>query len=354
MVKTMKNDPKIKNLAHELGLTARGNAFEKIRSFALQKASDLIEGFPCKCLDSIRELVAQRLSVHIETIEQDNDISTIAKGCSGYNPRLKAILEEEFVRGNTEAVLLQNKNHQPGDLLYLAVVDARGNKAYRAYFSIWHELSHLLVAPPQLEMDFRRSPTLVEIKKDPIESLVDSIAGFMAFYEPIFYPVLQRAIENEGEFNFAAIEAARNEAAPSASFLSTVLASLAMSKEKVTFISADWRYKKSEERRLSSKQLPLILDDPVDLPVRKLRVDMIVIAPDRNNPNLGIHKNMRIPEDSVIYRVANENLVGINNLGLENLSWWENSADGHLPARAIRVIATQCGPHTYALIFPIH
>ena len=142
--------------------------------------------------------------------------------------------------------------------------------------------------------------------------------------------------------------------APTPSFLSTILASIRLSKEQVAFISADWRYKKSEERKLSSRQLPLIVENPVDLPVRKLRVEMIVGAPEPNKPNLGIHKNMRIPVNSIIYRVATENLDGIDNVALEDLSWWETSVEGHLPARPIRVIATQCGPHTYALIFPTH
>lgn len=348
----LNNDPKIKKLAQQLSVQTNGNAFDSIKEFALKKTVQLLSGFPVDSLDTIRQVLMSRLSVSIETIHDTQDISTIAENFPSFHPRIKSLLRDEFVNKKTEGILLRNRDRQPGDMQYLAVIDARGQKSSRAYFSIWHEIAHLLVAPPQLELDFRRSPSKAEVKKDPIEALVDNIAGVLAFYEPIFLPALEIAIQAEGELNFTAIEKARDTVAPSASLFSAVLASIRLTKSSATFVCLDWKYKKAEERALHSPQLSLLPASISPKPERKLRIDTIIPAESTSGKKLKIYKNMRVPDRSVLYKAETEGLGDETLVAIENQSWWETSTEGPLPSLKIRVIASNFGQRTYGLILP--
>jgi hypothetical protein len=103
--------------------------------------------------------------------------------------------------------LIDNPKPGKGGRDYLAIIDARGPRKARAYFTAWHELAHLLLYPPrQLVLEgCRRTPTDDAKQKDPVESAVDQIAGLLAFWEPLFMPAL---LANK-ELTFEAIGARR-------------------------------------------------------------------------------------------------------------------------------------------------
>ncbi len=84
------------------------------------------------------------------------------------------------------------EREKKGGRRYLTIIDARGSRAARAYFTAWHEVAHLLLCPPkQMILEgFRRTPTDPLKRKDPLESAVDHIAGLLAFWEPLFKPAL--------------------------------------------------------------------------------------------------------------------------------------------------------------------
>ena len=159
------------------------------------------------------------------------------------------------MRGSTDGFLLRHPHALPGDRRFVAFIDARGTKERRAYFTGWHELVHLLVYPPQLTFPGFRRTVSGDVEKDPVEALVDMIAGELAFYKPLFQPVLQRAIALEGRLSFPAVDRARDEATPEASFYATAIACVRITDEPICLVCVDEDWKQSEKRRLASPQL---------------------------------------------------------------------------------------------------
>jgi hypothetical protein len=77
-----------------------------------------------------------------------------------------ACLRLEFLSLDTEGLTIEHEDPQPGAMRYLAVVGARGGRRARAHFTLWHEITHVLIMPEQLVFKaFRRSPTLEQIQK---------------------------------------------------------------------------------------------------------------------------------------------------------------------------------------------
>ena len=90
---------------------------------------------------------------------------------------------------------------------FVSVIDSRGSKAFRAYFTKWHELAHLLTLTDQLRLSFRRTHVARNFNS-PEEALMEVIAGHFGFYGPIVKPHIS------GTISFDAIEALRQEAVP--------------------------------------------------------------------------------------------------------------------------------------------
>jgi hypothetical protein len=113
--------------------------------------------------------------------------------------RLSPLLRAEFIKGDTEGLLIDNPKPGKGGRDYLVIVDARGPRKARAYFTAWHELAHLLLYPRKQAVfeGFRRAPTPEAKLKDPVESAVDHIAGLLAFWEPLFKPALLKAASGD-------------------------------------------------------------------------------------------------------------------------------------------------------------
>ena len=67
-------------------------------------------------------------------------------------------------------------------------------QALRRFFTLWHEIAHLLTLTHKLEPPFHRSADV----PCPLERLMDIIAGEIAFYDPIFVPQLVAEIQRSG------------------------------------------------------------------------------------------------------------------------------------------------------------
>ncbi|MDW7711205.1 MAG: hypothetical protein SCH98_12095 [Deferrisomatales bacterium] len=344
-------DPRVLALARQLGLRTRGDPVAALKQFALDKVRSFIEGsgFGVESLETLRHLVADRLSVSIEFLRTDADVARVAEEFGDYYRSLDALLDDEFLKKKTEGLLLRHPNPHPGEHRYLAIVDARDEQTPRAYFTAWHELAHLLVDPPQQSFKFRATPSRDEIRKDPVESVVDAIAGILAFYGPIFDPVLQQTIEAHGGLNFRAIESARSQVAPDASLLSAAFAATSRWPEPVGLLVVQLEYKKAERRQLRSSQREMFARSLAELPQPRLRA-VNVILHGEDNP-LKIRKNMRVPPGSVLTRLFEEGADGDTAEASEDQGWWETSATGHLPRLPLRVSAIRRGSYVYGLVF---
>jgi hypothetical protein len=338
-------------LARDLGLPIRGDCLEYIKAFALSKTRHLTDGFELKSIRQLQRVLANRLLVRIAVIETDDDVDRIAQEHSHYSSTLQHCLHLEFLSMDTEGITIEHESPHPGELRYLAVIDARRQRRRRAYFTLWHELTHVLIMPEQLVFKaFRRAPSEQQREKDPLEKTVDSITGLLAFYEPLFGPTLNEAVAREGNFNFAAIEAARSTMTPEASLFATAVASVSMCSRPATFIAVDYAYKKSERAQLEVPRLDLGDANPKLNP--KLRALHVVTNRAGSSAGLAIRRNMRVPATSAL-RKAHDSLGDTTVNALEDQGQWESTSAGQLARLPMRVEAIRRGTFVYGLIEPL-
>lgn len=181
----LNRNAEIRTLAKNLGLNLRRDPVEVIREHCLKK----VDGFKQEAdgvydLTHLLEVVRSRLGVKFEEIHHVKDISLIAETYMNRGELSFAKLEDEF-DNYTDAVLIELRKAQCWEPSFVAIIDCRGAKKSRAYFSKWHELAHVLALPKQRKFKFYHRTAA--IKKEPTEILMDQIAGDVAFYPPNFF-----------------------------------------------------------------------------------------------------------------------------------------------------------------------
>ena len=345
-------DPRVKELAKKLGLTRRGDSLARVRRFALEQVQEVFAEVPVNRLSDLLRLVAAKLSIQLTFVRSDGDIRRIGQEHRKGLPGLNRMLHLDFLEGETEGVLLRRQSREVGERQYLAIIDARGPRRWRAYFTAWHELAHGLTAPPQIPLPgFRRSPSAEQKNRDPIERVVDDIAGRLAFYEPLFQPILEGAVRAEGGLTLTAIDRAREAVGPDVSFLSTAIASLRLLSSQACLVEVDLGLKKREEQSLDTSQqlIPGLSAAP---PEPKLRVRQVIRSDAIADHPIRLFPRMRVPSNSVLHSVFNGGSSGVVLSADEDMSWWETSGGGSLPAQAVRVSAVYRGSYVYGLITP--
>jgi hypothetical protein len=352
IVRTMQlaRTPKVIKLAKDLGLSTRGDCLAEIRGFALRQVERIIVEAPVSIdsLDRLRWMVANKFRMKLEFLYSTSDVERVATENSDFHSQLRERLIAEFVDGATEGITLQREEYDPALCRYLAVVDARGSRLVRAYFTAWHEVTHLVLYPPQLSFPgFRRSPARVEVNKDPLESVVDHVAGTLAFYPPFFGPTIEQAIATHGGLTFAALDVAREAAAPSASLFATAMGSINYAHVPTLLVMADMAVKAAERRALGSGQQTFAFATP--RAIAQLRVTTVAANQLAAGSDLAIRRNMRVPERSVLARAYSQGFDG-DFVADEDQSWWETSAAGALPALRVNVQAARRGRFVYGLI----
>ena len=175
----LNNDPEVLKLVRDLHLPRGGDALRRIRDFAIARVGRTLTDspVPVEDLDTLRAVVANKFGVRLEFLTEDSDVLRVGEHYVDFHRLLPHRLQEEFVRGKTEGITLQREDWDRIQFRYLAVVDARGRRASRAFFTAWHEITHLIVHPEQLPFPGFRRTSNEEIHKDPIESVVDYVAA---------------------------------------------------------------------------------------------------------------------------------------------------------------------------------
>lgn len=281
-------------------------------------------------IEELRLLVADRLSVKLEFLRTDDDVNRIAREYRTFLTRFRHLLHAEFLTGHTEGLLIDNPQPQNGGRRYLAIIDARGPRAVRAYFTAWHELAHLLLFPPlqPLLEGFRRTSPVDAKLKDPLESAVDHVAGLLAFWAPLYGPALQQLAN--GRLTFDCIERAANQVAPGASLYAASLAAIRIWTEPAAFLIAEMGTK-------------------TDGTGWALRIQSIIQNELARSSGCRLRKQMRVPKASVLTQ-AYEDFQGREWAADEDQSAWEVSNQGHLPGIPWRVQAVRRGPAVYGIL----
>jgi hypothetical protein len=129
-------------------------------------------------------------------------------------------------------------------------------KLHDDFFTKWHDIAHCLTSFEQFEMPFRRT-TVTAIEKDPIEKLMDIIAGDVGFFDPLFRPFLEAEITHHGLITFQLVETMRTRFFNEASFQATLNACVAKSRTPTFNLEAGLGLKKGESELLLSTQRSL-------------------------------------------------------------------------------------------------
>lgn len=335
-------EPDVVALARELGLC--GDPVEAVVRFCEEKIG-------CWAADSgsvasvaaLEQIVASRLGVTFEDLCSDEDLTRITAKYVAQGEYVFATLREELCPATFGLTVRRKDRKAKSGEKYVAVIDCRGDKAARRFFTRWHEIAHLLVLEKELDAPVRRS------SHDPIERLMDEIAGRIGFFEPLFGPIFAREHQST-PLQFKTVEAIRAAYCDTASFQSTLFACQRRMDTPVVYVEAEMRYKAEEERRLRSKQRKFFADDP---PVAKLRVSLAVPNQAASDDDFRIMPNMRVPEGSVIRKLHSDSTAEQAS-GTENLEAWEFSDGGSLPARSVWVDARKAGDRIIAIVQPVN
>jgi hypothetical protein len=327
-------------LARELGL--RDNPVESVVRFCEERIGRWAADFGAvDSVAALEQLVTEHLQLVFEEISSDDDLERIIAKYVARGEYVFATLRDEF--GPTTFGLTIKRKHcgpESGEK-YVAVIDCRGEKATRRFFTRWHEIAHLLVLEKELAAPVRRS------SHDPIERLMDEIAGRIGFYEPLFGPVFARE-HRQVPLELKTVEAIRSAYCDQASFQSTLFACHRRMSTPVVYVEAAVKYKANEERRLRSKQRTFLQDDP---PLAKLRVGLAVPNQAAIDRDFRVMPNMRVPEGSVIHKLHSDSTAELAS-GTENLELWEFSDGGSLPACEVWVDARKAGERIIAIVQP--
>ncbi len=321
--------PAVVELAQNLGLDHRKNSVSEIVGFCTRKVEAwLSEARGVTTLSALEELICDRLQLVFEEICSDDDLDRVIKKYVAMKEFVFATLRDDLDE-TTFATTLERKNitRQSRDR-YVAVIDCRGAKASRRFFTQWHEIAHLLTLVKQLQLPFHRST----LDKPPLERMMDVIAGEVGFYGPMFRPVVMAETCGQ-ELSLDAVERIRSIVCPHASFESTLIACVGRFPQPLVYVEAGMGYKKDQMRELVSNQLDLF---PIDKPKPELRARSAMGNEAARQTGFRIDKNMQIPETSTIARCFNAG-EGQSDSGIENLRDWRHS-DG----RALGDLDIQC------------
>lgn len=343
--------PKVRLRARDLGLNSRGDCLNRLRRHVLHKVEEWVSHVPVETSGGLLQVVSSFLSLRLVFIRDGTDLESLARDYRAFSPTLRYQLHSEFVRSHTLGYLLKHPDPGAGDLRFIAFIDGRGPRVSRAYFTAWHEVAHLLIQPPQLAFEGFRRVTEEVIDRDPIESVVDQIAGELAFYRPFVEPVVREEVGDDERLTLDAIARVRERSAPEASFSSTANATVRLYMKPAAFVVVRPELKRAEKRRLQSNQLSLpdaVLGSP---PAPALRAVSVFANEAAREAGLEIYPNMRIPENSVLCQAYERQLSG-SLVQVEAQGCWETSSTGNLSPLPIRIEAARFGPVVYGLVLP--
>jgi hypothetical protein len=335
---TLKRNYKIHALAIDLGIKPSGDPIREIVRFCEKRIRRFLRDFPdCLTLSQLLEISASKLGTRFEEVRSDDQLDAVRGRYLRQGERAFASLHEEL-SPNVFGVTFKRLNRKSWELPYVSVIDCRGDKQFRSYYTKWHELGHLLILTDQMRLAFRRTHFGLE-EKDPEEALVDVIAGAFGYLPDLVRPLA------EGQPSFDQIEKIRLKLCPESSQLASLIGIAKAWPTSCILLQAQMALKRGERRDLAQGTLGF-QEKPKEL-LRAVQVTPNDVA---RSSNFVIFPNMRVPERSVIYKVfAGETADG---RAVEDLSWWESSDGSQLPVAKVLVQARSAWDGVRALITP--
>ena len=302
---------KIWNIASALRLAPNRPPAEAILNYCEDRASAMLADFPaCASPAELLDIMAASLGTSFVEVHSDDELFALQKRYVLSGELGFAALDKEL-EGDVYGVTYQRMVACTGERPFVSVIDCRGSKALRSYFTKWHEIGHLLILTDQQRSTYKRTHAR-GTSKDPEETLVDVIAGHMGFFPRFLLP------EIGAEVTFAEVDRIKLKLYPEASFQSSTIAYVKNHRLSCLLLEAMPGLKKDGEAELVQGSFGFL-----DPPTPKLRVQMVVLSKAAKESGLYIPKNYRVPESSIIHKVH----TGDQDHGVaaECLSLWESS-----------------------------
>jgi hypothetical protein len=198
-----------------------------------------------RSIDQLEKLVSGRLQMVTEEISEDRDFDRLTETYARQKrDPIFAVLRDHFddVENPIYGALIRRRKAtlQDGDR-FVAVVDCRGTKRRRGFFTRWHEIAHRLTTHSERRIEKHATPELLAIpvfrqEDDPIERLMDDIAGELGFYHRLFLPALEHLTDRDRGVTWRTIDSLRDLHFPAASFHATLTSAVLRSTRPLAFL----------------------------------------------------------------------------------------------------------------------
>lgn len=342
---SLDQEPQVVQLAKDLGLDWQNEPAGAIIRACLAKIEGWVDDLAAVGdIEQLQQIAEKRLHLDFEEVWQDSELDALVARYVAAGDYVFAHLKSSL-DNYTFAELLRRANvPSEGPCQYVAIIDCRGEKAARRFFTRWHEIAHMLTLRPGDTLPFNRDSK----ERCPIERLMDAIAGEIAFYGPVFRPVLRATLEKHGGLSFESLEDLRRCHNPDASLTATAIAAVREMNTPAVFLQAELGHKKAEREELDSPQLTLFEMKP---PEEKLRATIVFGNDPAKNVGLRINQNMRVPDSSLVTHVMNDR-TGRTHKRKENLATWTHSDGTSLPSFEVSIEARSYQGRVMALVTP--
>lgn len=337
MSKRLRDSDKIWKLAKDLGIKPSDNPVSDILEYCEKKVTKFLKGAKCPTLQDLMNWVAGQLGTSFEEIHSEYDLKEIKSKHIRAGEKGFALLET-WLTDDVCGITIKRTTAEEWEPQYVSIIDCRGGKRKKAYYTKWHELAHLLILTDQMRLCYMRTLHLPD--KDPEEVLVDVIAGKFGFYSPL---IQSQACKN---ISFDEIERLRDSLCPDASYQATLIGFVNAWPEPCVLLLCRLGLKTGQKAALTNLSFSF-----VDVPTPELRAVNVTSSQAAKDTGLLVYKNMRVPKNSIIHSIhGNESDYG---KAYEDLSWWETSDGTSLNARKVQVQSKRVGTDVYALITPV-
>jgi hypothetical protein len=323
-------------LAADLGIKPSADPTRDILAYCEKRVRRFLRDFPdCHTLTELLDIVASKLGTKFEAIKSDEELLEVRDRYARLGERSFATLPDDLDDG-VFGITFRRIAKRPWELPFVSLIDCRGDKCFRSYYTKWHELGHLLILTDQMRLSFRRTHA-VDDHKDPEESMVDVIAGTFGYFKDIVRPMANRALSWEN------IDALRTQLCPESSQQAAVIGIVKSWPMPALLVQATLGLKRGEKRQLDQDTFDFAIE-----PVPVLRAVQVTPNDAARRGDLVIFPNMRVPVHSIIHRVFAGEMREAQ--AEEDLEWWESSDGARLPSLKIQVLARRTWNAVQALI----
>lgn len=320
-------------MARELGLRPGGNPVAAILEFCEGKIEEYVRDMDtCDSLSDMLEWVANRVGTTFRVVRTDEDLRAVKQEFVRKGEKAFAYIDSDLT-SDVYGITYRLQNRREWEQQFVSIIDSRGDKAPRSYFTKWHEVAHLLTLTRKTQVVFRRTHSSTR-DYDPEEQLMDIIAGKFGFYTGVTYGFIERDI------SFREVERLRRSLCPEASQQSALINFVKYWPTPSILMRAELTWTKSQFKRMVRGW-----DDQSEPPGQALRVIRATPNIQARRSGFKIYDGMRVPEGSVISKVFNEGLAFA--AGHEDMSWWSG-----FPARPVWVEARLASKGVEALVRP--